>query len=302
MIESRSPHISICVPTYKRPAMLVKCLDALKMQQAEGFTYSIVVVDNDPGHSASELVLERSDCVSGSVTYVREEEPNISRARNKAVATATGEYVAFVDDDEVAEPTWLLNLYDTCRKWSADGVLGPVIPLYEGRPPEWLVRSGLCDRSRFTTGTRLDSPRYLRTGNILLRRSLFEGLKTPFDPDFGRTGGEDVDFLNRMVRAGRLLVWCDEARVHETVPVARQQLGYHLRRAVIRGVAEAEQQAFLSYGTIKSVAAVLLYAIALPFLLVTRYHLFVRYLVKWCDHLAKVLAHFGVRLSHERTF
>ena len=224
---------------------------------------------------------------------MQEAEPNISRARNKAVASAVGEYLVFIDDDEVPEPWWLANLYETCRKFSADGVLGPVLPRYEGTPPEWLVKSGLCVRRSFTTGTRLHSPRYLRTGNILLRRKLFEGLETPFDPDLGRSGGEDADLLARMEGAGRSFVWCNEARVYETVPVERQTLNYHLRRALIRGVTEAEKQAFLSYGTVKSVLAVPLYALALPFLLVTRYHLFARYLVKCCDHLAKLAAHLG---------
>ena len=294
MTDTSAPHISICIPTYKRPGMLARCLDALMKQKVEGFTYSIVVVDNDPGQSASSLVNKRIGSSSVDVIYVREEEPNISRARNKAVASAVGEYIAFIDDDEFPEPSWLLNLYETCRKFSADAVLGPVLPHYEERPPDWLVKSGLCVRASFTTGTRLNNPRYLRTGNILLRRILFEGLEAPFDPRLGRTGGEDVDALGRMVRAGRSFVWCDEARVYETVPVERQTLSYHLRRALIRGVTQADMEAFLSYGTIKSVIAVVLYAVALPFLLAMRYDLYVRYLVKCCDHLAKLLAHLGL--------
>ena len=131
---------------------------------------------------------------------------------------------------------------------------------------------------------------------------MFEGLETPFDPNLGRTGGEDADFLGRVERSGGLFVWCNEARVYEAVPIERQTLTYHLRRALIRGVTEAEKQAFLSYGTGKSVLAVLLYAPALPFLLVIRYDLFARYLVRCCDHLAKLLAHLGLRLARERTF
>ena len=302
MTAPNAPHISICIPTYQRPGMLERCLDALTTQEARGFAYSILVVDNDPQQSASGVVHKRIGSSSTTVIYVREEEPNISRARNKAVSSAVGEYLAFIDDDEIPEPSWLCNLYETCRKYSADGVLGPVLPRYEGTPPDWLVKSGLCVRPSFTTGTRMTNPRYLRTGNILLRRALFEGLVTPFDPGLGRTGGEDVDALGRMVKAGRSFVWCNEARVYETVPAERQMLNYHLRRALIRGVTQADMEAFLSYGTMKSVIAVILYPLALPFLLATRYHVYVKYLVKCCDHLAKLLAHFGVKLARERTF
>ena len=300
MTETGIPHISICIPTYRRPGMLSRCLDALMIQKAEGFTYSIIVVDNDPAQSARDSVQHRIGSSSVDIVYMREEEPNISRARNKAVAGAVGEYIAFIDDDEIPESSWLLTLFESCRRFSADAVLGPVLPHYEEIPPEWLVKSGLCVRASFATGTRLVNPRYLRTGNILLRRILFEGLEVPFDPRLGRTGGEDVDALGRMVAAGWSFIWCDEARVYETVPVERQTLSYHLRRALIRGVTQADMEAFLSFGTIKSVIAVVLYSAALPFLFAMRYDLYVRYLVKCCDHLAKLFAHLGLRLAGER--
>lgn len=302
MTEPNSPHISVCIPTYKRPSMLAKCLDALTTQCAKGFTYSIVVVDNDIEQSASRAVGERAVSSSVDVMYAREDGPNISRARNRAVASARGEYIAFIDDDEVPGSSWLLKLYETCQMFSADGVLGPVLPHYERVPPDWLVKSGLCVRARFPTGTRLNSSKYLRTGNILLQRKLFDGLETPFDPRFGRSGGEDADLLGRMLKAGRSFVWCEEAPVYETVPAERQTLHYHMRRALLRGVTEADKEAFFSLGSVKSIFAIVLYAVALPFLLATRYYLFARYLVKCCDHLAKLLAHLGLRLARERAF
>ncbi len=76
----------------------------------------------------------------------------------------------------------------------------------------------------------------MRTGNVLLAKAMIEGLETPFDPRLGRTGGEDADFFDRMVKAGRSFVWCAEARVYEDVPVERQTLKYHVKRAFVRGV------------------------------------------------------------------
>ena len=295
-------HISVCIPTFKRPGSLAKCLDALTKQSAAGFTYSIVVVDNDARRSASSVVRERSVSSSIDIVYAQEDEPNISRARNKAVASACGDYIAFIDDDEVPGSSWLQKLFETRRKFSADGVLGPVLPHYEGVPPDWLVKSGLCVRRSFPTGTRLNSSKHLRTGNILLKRNIFDGLDAPFDSRLGRSGGEDADFLGRMLEAGRSFVWCNEAPVYEFVPAERQTLSYHLRRALLRGVTESDREAILSFGTAKSILAIVLYASALPFLWVMRYHVFARYLVKCCDHLAKLLGHLGVRLVRERTF
>ena len=182
-----------------------------------------------------------------------------------------------------------------------DGVLGPVLPQFRGTPPAWLVKSGLCSRTSFPTGTPATDPRHMRTGNVLLAMAIMEGLQ-PFDPRLGRTGGEDSDFFERMVRAGRSFVWCDEARVHEDVPVERQTLKYHVKRAFVRGFVQSDRQAFVSYGTLKSVAAVAIYCAVLPVLLPVRYHLFAKYLVSCCDHLAKLLGYVGIRPGRERTF
>ena len=148
----------------------------------------------------------------------------------------------------------------------------------------------------------MTNPRYMRSGNVLIRRQIIEGLKFPFDPRLGRSGGEDADFFERMLLKNWKFIWCDEARVFETVPASRQKLGYHIKRAFIRGVTSADQEKFLSLKTIKSVAAVISYTAFLPVLLLSGYHLFVRYLIKDCDHLAKLFAHCGIKLISERTF
>ena len=302
MAEPHLPHIEVCVLTYRRPDMLASCLAALIRQQQKGFTYSILVVDNDAEHSAEDVVGRSARQSPVRIAYAVEPQQNISRARNKAVESASGDWIAFIDDDESAEPDWLLRLHATGREYLADGVLGPVLPRFEGTPPEWLPKSGLCLRSSFPTGAPLANSKYMRTGNVLFDRRIVEGLEAPFDPRLGRSGGEDADFFDRMLQSNRTFVWCNEARVHEWVPADRQTLGYHLRRAVIRGVTEAEKRDLMSFGTIKSVAAIAVYAIALPVLLVVRYDLFARYLVRCCDHAAKLLAHCGIKLARERTF
>jgi succinoglycan biosynthesis protein ExoM len=282
--------------------MLGRCLEALQNQDTRGFDYSIVVVDNDSEGSAKRVVDAWQRRSPRVIHYDLEPERNISRARNRAIANADGDLIAFIDDDEFPEPSWLLKLFDAYSAFSADGVLGPVIPFYEGTPPQWLVRSGLCVRPSFRTGARLENSKYMRTGNVLLSRHILQGDEPPFDPRLGRSGGEDADFFDRMLRAGRSFVWCNEAVVYEEVPKERQRRSYHVRRALIRGVTEADQEPFISYGAIRSVVAVIAYTASLPFLLLAGHHLFMKYWIKDCDHLAKLLAHCGVRLVRERTF
>jgi hypothetical protein len=142
----------------------------------------------------------------------------------------------------------------------------------------------------------------MRTGNVLFDRALVNGMSEPFDPSYGLTGGEDADFFERMLQRGHSFVWCNEAPVYENVPAERQTTAYFVKRAFIRGVTEADLSPFFCFGTIKSLLAVVVYLIMLPFLAMVGYHLFVRYLVKTCDHLSKLLAYCGVRLARQRTF
>ena len=93
------PTVSICVCTFHRQELLKQLLEALKLQ-ASRYDFEIIVVDNDKLGSAKEVVESFAKGVKQQVTYLIESEQNISLARNKAVAAANGELIAFIDDDE----------------------------------------------------------------------------------------------------------------------------------------------------------------------------------------------------------
>lgn len=288
-------HISVCVCTYKRPAMLAALLHALRAQDTGGvFTYSVVVVDNDHTASAEKTVHKLLRNSSPPMSYHVEPEQNIALARNKAVANAKGEFIAFVDDDEVPEPSWLLRLYTTCIEFRADGVLGPVLPFYHVPPPKWVVRGRFHDRPSHKTGEVLHWTN-TRTGNVLLRRAIFDNDENAFRQEFG-SGGEDRDFFRRMIAKGFRFVWCAEAPVYEAVPAERCTRSFMIRRALLRG----QLPQFTPTAFARSLLAIPLYTAALPFLFVVAHHLFMKYLIKDCDHIARVFSLCGIRLIREK--
>ena len=287
-MKNPPPHITVCICTWKRPHLLGHLLEKLGCQQTEDrFTYSIVVADNDQMESARPVV-DAFRHGGPEILYCVEAEQNIARARNMALRFARGEFVAFLDDDELPEPNWLLTLFTACNAHGSDGVLGPVRPLYEEEPPQWLLRGKFCERPEHPTGTVLDW-RQTRTGNVLFKREIIQDIHEPFRPQFG-DGGEDNDFFRRMRESGRVF---NEAAVLELVPPARCTRTYHLRRALLRG---QNQRHFASWRSIaKSAAACALYPIALPFLLLSGQHLFMKYLIRLGDHAGALLAVFGAR-------
>ncbi|MCP4989256.1 MAG: glycosyltransferase family 2 protein [Colwellia sp.] len=293
--------VSVCICTFKRPEYLIRLLKELAHQKTEGlFTYDVVVVDNDYAQSARAVVESAKSEMNIEISYHCEVEQNISLARNRAVKVAKGEFVALIDDDEFPVNGWLLHLFKSMCEYQAAGVLGPVKPHFEDEQLEWVLRGKLCDRDSFPTGTLLTNPRYTRTGNVLLSKVLFKQAKDYFNPVFGRTGGEDVDFFKRMIQKGFQFVWNDEAVVFESVPHERTTRKYFLKRALLRGVTSSKQLSISS--VTKSFVATFLYTIALPFLFLAGQHLFMKYLIKDCDHIGKLLGICGLNIVKEKNF
>jgi cellulose synthase/poly-beta-1,6-N-acetylglucosamine synthase-like glycosyltransferase len=230
------------------------------------------------------------------IAYDVEPEQNIALARNRAVARATGDYVAFVDDDELPAPDWLQQLMAARASNSADGVLGPVRPLFDRPPPPWVVRGGFCERAEHGTGAWLHW-RQTRTGNVLLTREVLAALQPPFRREFGN-GGEDQDFFRRAMAAGYRFVWCNEAVVHEVVPRERWKRTYLLKRAFLRG--QNERLLLNAPSIAKSLLAVPLYALLLPILFMLGQHLFMKYSIRLLDHTGKLFAALGLSLVGER--
>lgn len=299
---SASHHISVCICTFARPQLLARLLGKLNTLVVDGFTYSAVVIDNDAAATARDVVESARKTSRFEIEYDVEPQRNISHARNRSVQNARGDLIAFIDDDEFPAEDWLLQHHQMLVESGADGVLGPVLPHFDGVGPDWLVRSGLLDRVRLRNGEVIRSSRHTRTGNVLLRRRLFLESGDSFEPKYGRSGGGDAVFFKKMMSKGKVFIWCDAALVYETVPMERQKRGYYLRRACTRGMTEAWATPLLSWETLRSLAAIVLYTCLLPILFLAGQHVFMRYLVSYCDHLAKLLAYLHIRLVRERPY
>jgi succinoglycan biosynthesis protein ExoM len=286
-------HISVCICTYKRPDFLKRLLDDLRNQETEGrFTYSIVVSDNDHLRSAEPLVLKFAATSNIAIKYCIEPQQNISLARNRAIANASGSFIAFIDDDEFPSQRWLLTLFDTLNKYHVDGVLGPVKRHFDQQPPAWVIKGNFYDRPSYPTGFVIDWTKG-RTGNVLLKRYVFDGCEQPFSPAFHRAG--DQDFFRRMIEEGYVFIWCDEAVAYEVVPPVRWTRTFMLKRALLRGTISLQHPTSRLRSVGKSVIAVPVYSVALPFAFMLGQHRFMNVLVRLFDHLGKLLTFVGIK-------
>ena len=293
-MTNQTHHISVCICTYKRPKFLNRLLRELADQETGGglFTYSVVVADNDQLQSGKSVV---SDFAAGStvpVTYCVEPQQNISLTRNKAIENATGNFIAFIDDDEFPTKRWLLTLFEACQEYDVDGVLGPVKCHFDEKPPMWVVKGKFYERPTYPTGFLIDWTKG-RTGNVLLKRHVFEPGEQPFNPEF--LTGEDQDFFRRVIAKGRKFAWCNEAIAYEVVPPIRWTRIFMLKRALLRGTISLQHPTSRLRSIAKSVLAVPVYTVALPFTLVLGQHRFMGVLVRLFDHLGKLLTFVGIK-------
>ncbi len=114
--------VSVAICTRDRVEELGRCLRALRRLEFQQF--ELVVANNG---SREENIKEL--CSEFGAKYIRVEEPGLSFARNSAALACTGQIVAFIDDDAVAEPGWLPNLLNDFEDPSVMVITGRVNPL-----------------------------------------------------------------------------------------------------------------------------------------------------------------------------
>ena len=230
--SSGSPAISICVCTFRRPLGLSRLLHSLRGLDPHTPSREVIVIDNDAERSAEALV-RRAIQDGLDVHYEVEPVRNIALARNRAVLCAQGDWLAFIDDDEEADPLWLLELWRSVQSSDIDAAFGVVIRRFEPTTPAW-IRSVYPAQQRLPGGA-------LRwqdtgTGNAFVRRATILSLNGLFNPYYGETGGEDAELFSRMAIRGCTLVGVPGAIVYESLPASRLTIRYLLRWWFAAGV------------------------------------------------------------------
>ncbi len=102
------PLVSVIICTHERPESLKLCLASFLTLQYP--LYELILVDNAPRTGATAKVVKDFVESMPQLTYIREDRPGLSFARNAGLAAARGEIIAFTDDDVVVDREWLLEL------------------------------------------------------------------------------------------------------------------------------------------------------------------------------------------------
>lgn len=221
------PRVSIVIPTYNRCDMLREAVLSV-LRQGPAISYEIVVIDNASTDDTGGVLAALAAGATVPLRSLREAEPGDAHARNRGVEESAGEWIAFLDDDEIADSDWLSHLTRAAAECGA-AVVGGAVKL--DLPPARRERLGrLCRRALRETEERCAAVhRYTgnvlpSTANLLVHRSVFETVGR-FDTGLV-SGCSDSDFVMRARKAGYALWHAPTAVVHHRIPLDRLDAKY----------------------------------------------------------------------------
>lgn len=237
--------VAVAVCTRDRPEMLRATLHSLAALELDGIDCCFIIIENNEIRTVTAVVGEFADMVGAErVTYCLETHLGIACARNAALKTALGmnvDALAFIDDDEIADPQWLAELLKVANRDRLDLVGGPVglqPPPADASANEKMVWRGLSARcramerkSRSLARKGRDHRITIVTNNWLADLSFIRRTGLHFDEALGMSGGEDTAFFRELRHLGGKTGWATDALILETMPRERLTLAYQYRRA-----------------------------------------------------------------------
>ncbi len=229
--------VTIVMCTRNRADLLRGAMNSLVAQLTDGaFTYELLIVNNASTDNTAEVIAEVAARTPVTVRSVYEAQTGQVTARNRGLREAQGEWIANFDDDQTAEPTWLLELMRVARDKDARSVGGKLfLKLPEGceRTLALQVRRLLGESllwDHVAPYTRKQGP---GSGNQLLHTSIFEQIGV-YDEAF-TLRAYDTDLYRRMRAAGITSWFAPAAVAHHVTPPSRLEESYLRETALHNG-------------------------------------------------------------------
>jgi glycosyltransferase involved in cell wall biosynthesis len=204
-VELKAPVISVVIPARGTVETLALCLEALRQQTLPRPAVEVIVVDNG---------LDDANALAGrfpEVTVVREEGIGSYAARNRGLAHARGEFVAFTDSDCRPAPEWLENALVALQTTDANLVGGNIAFLRTSDEPLTCYErfeQNMFDLARLRR--IIDERGFAVTANLVAYKSTFDRVG-PFNSELRSSG--DREWTQRAVAQGEKLRYCEGARV-----------------------------------------------------------------------------------------
>jgi glycosyltransferase involved in cell wall biosynthesis len=241
-MSSSNPDVSVVISTYNRCSVLPLALESLLHQETPGFSYEVIVVDNNSTDNTRSVIQSFEKLSDGKLQHLFEAKQGLSYGWNTGIDASRSPIIAFTDDDLVMPTDWVANVkraFDQHPEVSFIG--GRVLPIWPHEPPRWLTRVlwaplALQDSDEeFYT----DEQRPVCLVHKYFRREAFEAVGK-FKPELGRINDsigslEDDELQRRLWKSGRRGLLVPFITVNSPVAAERMTKKYYRRWFTGRG-------------------------------------------------------------------
>ena len=243
--------ITVAIPTHNRAATLGETLASIAaLQVPPGAALDCIVVDNASSDATQAVVEAAAQGAPFAVRRVAEPRMGSSFARNRAIDETAGDFIFFIDDDALAEPSWAIEMLAALESRKLDAVCGMVLPRWSVAPPRWLgpslwVKLAVHVREQIESEptAKAEVLANYYSANVGFRRSAFARFGK-FREDLGVVGGnpisgEDTELFERVMNQGGTMGFAPRAIVHHLIPPERMTRAYLRRKSFAYGFGSA---------------------------------------------------------------
>ena len=249
--------LTIAIPTFNGASRLASVVARLQAQRPSGEMgadgWEILVIDNRSSDNTAVVVKQlQANWSTGAwkhipFRYCFEPQPGLAHARQRAIASANGDWVGFIDDDNWIEPGWVASALGFAAEHPELGAFGSQIkPIYEVEPPENFgqIEAFLAIRDHGDTLYPFN-PDHLQlppgAGLVVNRQRWLAAVPAKLKL-VGRVGscfisGEDSAALLYLHRAGHGIAYNPGMALHHAIPASRLERAYLLPLAYGIGMA-----------------------------------------------------------------
>jgi glycosyltransferase involved in cell wall biosynthesis len=207
--------ISVVVCTHNRAPRLAQALKSLQeMAVPNSLPWELVIIDNNSSDNTREIIEDFINKSNLNVKYATEKNQGISYARNMGVQKASGNIIAFTDDDCIVDEHWLTSISKEFQSDKSIAGIGGRAELYDQMDRPVSIR---VSKERMILSS-IDRLFNLIIGcNMAFARSVFDEIGM-FDTDFGVgtrfASTEDSDFLYRAYKKGLKIIYSPDVLVY----------------------------------------------------------------------------------------
>lgn len=226
MCDMMNDLISIIVPVYRVESYLTACVESVLAQTYEHF--ELILVDDGSPDNCPRMCDEFA-AQDSRIRVIHKENGGLSSARNAGIDAAKGEYLAFLDSDDLWTPVFLERLYRAIGETGAELAVclfrrfrgDPPMELPEAVPTELLTR-----REAFECFFNLRNENMVVAPNKLYRRELFAALRYPLGQIH-----EDEAVIHEIIGGTKTVAWVEEAHyLYREAPNSITTAAFSLKR------------------------------------------------------------------------